>query len=265
MAAVMSSGADDYVIVDLGGPEIVVPPADAPRVVAFPEAVGVGVPLPLAAARNFAVDQLDADVVVLLDVDVVPATGAVTAYRNALASCAEPDRTIAVGPVGYLPRGVPADRPVDELISRSTIQPGRPEPGRGTSSWDRWELFWSLSFAVTRCGFDRIGGFDEGYVGYGGEDTDFAFAARAAGSSMLVAHQAFGVHQYHEVSSPPVEHLRDIVVNARRFHAKWGSWPMEGWLRQFAESGLVEWDPGGRRLALRDDAPIAVGSDPNRP
>ena len=39
---------------------------------------------------------------------------------------------------------------------------------------DEYRLFWSLSFAVTG-DVVRVGGFDEAYEGYGGEDTDFAF------------------------------------------------------------------------------------------
>ena len=39
-------------------------------------------------------------------------------------------------------------------------------------------LFWSLNFAVRRTVWDELGGFDEGFGGYGGEYTDLAFTAR---------------------------------------------------------------------------------------
>ena len=56
---------------------------------------------------------------------------------------------------------------------------------------------------------------------------------------------ALAFHQHHPVSSPPVEHVDDIVENARRFHEKWGVWPMEGWLDRFAADGLIAWQAGG--------------------
>ena len=41
------------------------------------------------------------------------------------------------------------------------------------------------------------------------------------------------------MSVPPVEHVADIVRNARLFHDVWGTWPMQGWLDEFERRGLV--------------------------
>ena len=41
------------------------------------------------------------------------------------------------------------------------------------------------------------------------------------------------------MSSPPVEHLDDILRNGRVFRDRWGSWPMRGWLEAFERRGLV--------------------------
>jgi N-acetylglucosaminyl-diphospho-decaprenol L-rhamnosyltransferase len=57
-------------------------------------------------------------------------------------------------------------------------------------------------------------------------------------------------HQDHDSSTPPREHLREIVPNAHRFRARWGRWPMKGWLRAFADEGLVRWEPAGDRLEI---------------
>jgi N-acetylglucosaminyl-diphospho-decaprenol L-rhamnosyltransferase len=99
-----------------------------------------------------------------------------------------------------------------------------------------------LSFAVTVGTWTRIGGFHPGYVGYGGEDTDFAEQAHAAGVGMGWVGGAMAFHQYHPVSTPPVEHLREIVDNAHVFHRRWGWWPMTGWLDAFADLGLAAYD-----------------------
>lgn len=54
-----------------------------------------------------------------------------------------------------------------------------------------------------------------------------------------------------------MQHLADIVANARCFRSKWGVWPMRGWLRAFADAGLIRW--GSDDIELVDaDAPLAV-------
>lgn len=222
------------------------PAAAAPRIVARP--VADGAPLPLAAARNAAIAALgDVDLAILLDVDCVPGPELVAAYVAAAAVL--PDALLA-GPVGHLPPGrpdgprlSPGDREAAE------VRGGRPVPPPGEVLPEpRVERFWSLSFAVRPAVHARIGGFDEGYRGYGGEDTDYAFRARRAGVGFAWAGGAWVYHQHHPVSSPPREHVDAIVRNARRFRERWGRWPMEGWLRAFAAEGLVRWDPDGTTL-----------------
>jgi hypothetical protein len=39
-----------------------------------------------------------------------------------------------------------------------------------------------------------------------------------------------------------VQHLTSILRNARIFHQRWGTWPMEGWLSAFEELGLIKRD-----------------------
>ena len=75
----------------------------------------------------------------------------------------------------------------------------------------------------------------------GGEDTDFAFAARAAGVPFFLT-DAPAYHQHHATYSPPYNHLGDLVTNANAFKKKWGDWPMEGWLSAFRQSGHIRWE-----------------------
>lgn len=223
-------------------------PGPGPRVVRMP--IADGEPLPLAAARNAAIAALgDVDLAILLDVDCVPHPDLLARYATAAAS--HEDHLLA-GPVGYLPAGVPdGPRLTDEDRRRATPPPSRPVPDAGAVLPEaRYELFWSLSFAVRPVVHTRIGGFDEAYAGYGGEDTDYAFRARRAGVGLAWVGGAWAHHQHHPVSRPPREHLTDIVRNARVFRERWGRWPMEGWLRAFADEGLVAWDPGGDALRI---------------
>lgn len=81
-------------------------------------------------------------------------------------------------------------------------------------------------------------------MGYGAEDTDFAYRLHAQGRNLRWVGGAHAYHQWHAVSSPPVEHLDDILTNATRFHTTWDTWPMQGWLTQFQEMGLVDYRAG---------------------
>ncbi len=116
-------------------------------------------------------------------------------------------------------------------------------------------LFWSLSAALTPATWSQVGGFCEEYVGYGGEDTDFAWLARSRGVELAWVGGADAYHQHHPVSSPPVEHVEAIVRNAHLFHKRWNEWPMRGWLEAFAERGLVTFDGVTLTVASRAVTP----------
>ena len=102
--------------------------------------------------------------------------------------------------------------------------------------------FWSLCFAITKAQFNKIGGFDTGYIGYGAEDTDFAFMARELTIDFYLTADVI-YHQQHSVYRPPLNHLASIIINANRFYEKWQHWPMAGWLTDFADMGLIAWQP----------------------
>ena len=207
-------------------------------------------PLPLARARNAAARRADGDVLVFLDVDCIPAPELVADYLR------QQRPGLLMGTVRHLPPGVPSSTgawSVRVLREKGRLHPARPRPSVATQT-SRYELFWSLNFAVQRETWRALGGFDERYDGYGGEDTDLAFEARDRGIPAWFVAGAEAFHQHHPVEDPPVEHLHDIVANARRFHAKWRTWPMTGWLESFADLGLIDWTedtialvPGGDR------------------
>ena len=98
--------------------------------------------------------------------------------------------------------------------------------------------------------WDRVGGFCERYTGYGGEDTDFGWSARAAGVPLWWVGGAWAYHQHHGPGGPPAQHLHDIVRNAGVFFDRHGTWPMRGWLEQFAEQGLARVDPVTQRWVV---------------
>jgi GT2 family glycosyltransferase len=236
---------DDYVIVavddplELDGIEELAPA----RVVHHP---GHALGLPIAAARNAgARSALDAgaDVLVFLDVDCVPDPALVGAYEAAAAAL-DLRGDILCGPVAYLPPAPANGYDLETVASLADPHPARPSPAPGeVIRGGDHDLFWSLSFAVSSSTWRRIGGFDEAYVGYGGEDTDFAATAADRGIEIAWVGGARAYHQHHPVESPPVSHLDDILRNAALFRSRWKRWPMGGWLSSFEQAGLIAHDP----------------------
>ncbi|QLD12425.1 glycosyltransferase family 2 protein [Microbacterium oleivorans] len=206
--------------------------------------------LRLAAARNAgarAAEALGARLLVFLDADCIPGPELIERYRTA--AVAHPDAVLC-GPVTYLPAGAALDP--DSLRAATSPHPARPAPASGVvqpAARADYPLFWSLSFATTPDVWRAVGGFDEAYEGYGGEDTDFAFSLRERAVPMMWVGGADAYHQHHETSSPPWQHLDDILRNGALFAARWGEWPMTGWLEAFAEAGAVERDGAGWRRA----------------
>lgn len=217
---------------------------------AVPKSHVVAGPANLAAARNLGARtaiERGAEVLVFLDADCLASDALVPRYVSALKQ--HPDAVVA-GPVTYLSEG-------EMRVTDPDPHPARPNPAPGELvDAENYALFWSLSFALTAETWGRIerefGGFDPSYEGYGGEDTDFARELERHRIPLVWVGGAHAFHQWHPVSSPPWEHIEDIVANANRFHAKWGQFPMGGWLEAFeAEGGVVKQD-APERYILRD-------------
>jgi N-acetylglucosaminyl-diphospho-decaprenol L-rhamnosyltransferase len=193
----------------------------------------------LAAGRDRGAERAlagGATLLVFLDADCLPGPSLLTRYRTA---AAQHPSGLLCGPVTYLPEGVlPADAAA--LPALTAPHAARPAPPDGENVLGEHRLFWSLSFAVTAETWRAVGGFDEAYEGYGGEDTDFAYAARAAHVPLVWVGGAHAYHQHHPTSAPPWQHLDDILRNGRLFADRWGTWPMEGWLEAFAAAGAIE-------------------------
>ncbi|GAA2176580.1 hypothetical protein GCM10009846_30940 [Agrococcus versicolor] len=214
--------------------------------------------LRLAAGRNAGVAAAIAagcDRLVLLDADCVPGDALLPRYEQAMRLRAD---GLHAGPVTYLPEGVvvEVDTDLGPLTAPHAARPSPPDGDLVEATPAQQVLFWSLSFAATADAWSRIGGFDEGYVGYGGEDTDFAMRAASAGVPLVWVGGAHAYHQHHPTSAPPWQHLDDILRNGRRYAERWGTWPMEGWLRAFSEAGaIVEVDGDWHRV---DAAPAST-------
>jgi N-acetylglucosaminyl-diphospho-decaprenol L-rhamnosyltransferase len=237
---------DELVVVDLDPTDDAVRRATerrGVRRVAVPPGTSAG-PLPLAVGRNLGAAETTAEQVVVLDVDCIPARDLVARYASVVAD--HPDG-LACGPVRHLRErwadGLP-DGPLDDevLVVRSDAPAARPAPP-STQRRDDHDLFWSLSFGLTRATWDRLGGFDERFVGYGGEDTDLAWRARDAGIPLVWFAGGTAFHQWHPPTRWDPDRLEELVANARRVRDRWGTWPMVGWLHELAAAGRLRFDP----------------------
>jgi GT2 family glycosyltransferase len=197
-----------------------------------------GTKLPLAAARNAAARASSGDLFVFLDVDCIPGEG----YLAAAADQAGPERCLT-GDCRYLAEDQDTDEGFEVMWSEAERHPARPAPGPGGQPLVLGEMteLWSLSFAVPRRAFEAVGGFDEDFLGYGGEDTDFAYRLGQKIPELVFVPGMRAVHQWHQVAVPPLQHFDDIIRNARLFRKKHGGWCMDYWLGQLEERGFIKW------------------------
>jgi GT2 family glycosyltransferase len=205
--------------------------------------------LPLAAARNAAARAAEAEVLAFVDVDCIPGPGFVADYARAVAK----HGGLHMGEVGYLPEGATAKgidfHAFEAVADRHPDRQAPPKGGIGPCT--DYRCFWSLTFALSSADFSRLGGFDERYVGYGGEDTDFG---RKIEEARLPLHWIAGAkvyHQYHPHFMPPIHHVETVVRNAELFRQKWGHRTMGHWLYAFEKMGLIDVTPE-RIEILRD-------------
>lgn len=223
---------DELVVVDMNDDPLTLEPAPfAVKLARLP-----GTRLPLAAARNLAARLSTGEKLLFLDADCIPSRALLRTMAETLGTidgliC---PRTLYLGPDDA--RGAWRE---EELAAAGRGHAARDFPDEGLRIETDPGLFWSLAFGVRRATFEALGGFDESFSGYGGEDTDLGFRARAAGVPLVFTGDACAFHQHHPVSDPPFEHLADIVRNAEVFRRKWGRWPMEGWLSDFERSGAI--------------------------
>ena len=200
--------------------------------------------LPLAAARNAAALKARGKNLIFLDVDCLPAPSLVENYEEALTI--EPGAAF-MGEVFYLPELPPSLYPrcemATELHNLAIAQEGvRPFPRSGWETVPNYSEVSGLSFAITKRLFFSLGAFDEGYVGVGGEETDFGRRLEAAGVPLFRLADTAAYRQHQKVMVPPLQHFGSIVANAQRHFRQWGEWCMDYTLRQFAEYGLISWD-----------------------
>ncbi|WP_061933039.1 glycosyltransferase family 2 protein [Aureimonas sp. AU22] len=208
-----------------------------------------GEPMPLAAARNRAAAAARSELLVFLDVDCIPAPTVVEAYLQA----AEARDGLFLGEVLYLPAGATAGGLDFARLDRlGAVHPSKPPvPREGVREEPNAGELWGLSFALPAERWRAVGGMDESFVGYGGEETDFAVRLAASGLPFFWTADARCYHQHHPVRVPPLHHFDHILRNAELFRERHGRWCMDYWLGQFRDTGLIDWRDDAIRVLRR--------------
>ena len=196
----------EVVIVDDGSePPLEIPalPVSAPLDVKLvrQERRGFG----LARARNAGARAAAHPILVFLDGDVIAEAGLLAAHARwhhavsdalTLGFCAYVSATgIDSGAVRHRPGTLGelfADRPFD----RPWLERHMARTGDMTSGHD--DLFRAVTghnLGISRAFFEAVGGFDESFVRYGGEDTEFGYRVQMRGGLLAPARDAFAWHQ----------------------------------------------------------------------
>lgn len=224
--------------------------------------IPAGPDLPVSRSRNIGGDHaadLGARQILFLDVDCMPGPDLSRYYAEL------PANAVGLGPVTYLPESAGAPDPA-ALPDFTDPHPARPFPARGLRRLrrDEYGMFWSLSFALHATLWRRLrtdfGGFDEGFTGYGVEDTDFGRRLLYRRVPVFLVGGAHAYHRYHPVSDPPVHHLGDLLRNGAHYAQRWGEWPAPGWFHEFERRGLVRRHGDG--WVLSPGRPYPTGSLP---
>jgi glycosyltransferase involved in cell wall biosynthesis len=156
----------------------------------------------VSRSRNLGVRHAQGEMLVFVDSDVLLCPGGLAAYAQVM-----PQGGLWYGYFGSHQRDWRAS---SLLLPRAQIQWADPrflddqghlypQPRLLTSPH---ENAWSGNFALQRRDYYALQGFDEDFVGWGGEDLDFAWRACQAGYPIHFTLEAWGEHQPHPLSEP---------------------------------------------------------------
>lgn len=185
-----------------------------------------GEPWNVARARNIALRQTEAEVVLLVDADMLlPATFLSRLYSNYFA---RGQQNAVVGQMLNYDEGadVAADDP-DAYADygshqlRTDSRLGLGHDVRWTIEREiPWALCWTAVVAFPRCALDEYAlYFDTDFQGWGVEDTEWAYRLHLAGIPIVFADDLWAIHLPHP--RDVARNHQDEARNFRRFIAKW--------------------------------------------
>ncbi|MEV4352584.1 glycosyltransferase [Actinoplanes sp. NPDC049596] len=187
------AGRTEIIVVDDGSPE----PPSVPDGVRLLRQEDQG--FRAAAARNLGAAAATGEVLCFLDADTVPEPGYLT--RMARLPTLAPE-AVVVGRRRHAElAGLPVDAPVEEagpaaeLPEPQWLRDGYRQSRNLLDADDRsYRYVISAALACSRWFFERVGGFDEDFRTYGGEDWEWAYRAWLGGALLAHAEDAVAWH-----------------------------------------------------------------------
>lgn len=144
--------------------------------------------LPIGAARNRAAEGGHGSILLMSDDDCLPSEGCLAAHVEAHRGSAT---TVVVGPL----------RLPEELRSGRQREPFERAFGLGRAAL--WIHATGANTSIPRRAFEAVGGYDESFVEYGGEDPDLALRLRESGARFRFARRAWAYHAGRTLGQDP--------------------------------------------------------------
>ncbi|MGB3591425.1 MAG: galactosyltransferase-related protein [Nonlabens sp.] len=191
--------------------------------------------LPIGEARNMGAQLASHDHLHFLDVDCIPGHH----YLQDMTRYLYQNDGLVMGTPRYLYEDPKPQFSCEDLYSISSAHHKRPRVEQ-VQKCDDPGMFWSLCFSITKQTFNKLGGFDSNFQGYGGEDTDLSFRCKEQQVPFFLA-PCEVYHQQHGFYKPPVDKIDSIVENCNYFYSKWNRWPMDKHLKAFQQRGYIDW------------------------
>lgn len=193
-----------------------------------------------AAARNAGAKLAHAPVLVFLDTGTFPGRGYAEGHLRAHTPPAPHGRAVFGQTFGYPDifdvHGVQATTGVFEALATATPEQLCARNAGDESFQDPrvselapigfdlrrrafpHELMWSANISVSTAAFWEVGGFDEGYRGWGMEDVDLGFKLHLAGAEFGFCHDGWAIESAH--ARDLTGNLQALLGNAVRFLLK---------------------------------------------
>ena len=156
----------------------------------------------LARARNAGARAAAHDILVFLDADIVAAPGLVAAHarwHHAVADALTLGFCRSVSAAGIDAGDIRSSGPAALFAGRPGDPPWNAHhmAGTGELTARRDDLFRAVTgnnLAISRAFFEEVGGFDETFERYGGEDTEFGYRVQARGGLLVPVRGASAWH-----------------------------------------------------------------------
>jgi glycosyltransferase involved in cell wall biosynthesis len=147
-----------------------------------------------ARARNLGIQKACGDILILLDSDIEVKPNFLSLH---LSVHDQAKRVVGIGVMAYPPDL--ADRALARYYSQrgaAKLKPGQSVPGK---------YFISCNASLPRSLFNEVGGFDQDFRVYGGEDLEMGLRLEKNGARFEVLREAIGIHHHLRPLSQVIE------------------------------------------------------------